>query len=143
MARDRGLRPERSVGSIVQGRIADRDHPRQGRRRLLPPYRYSNDAEQICAGFWPGDARVPYPAFFAYGYPRPDGIEVVQPRPDAAHWVDEAGLFLLPYEAVRLAPDPAGAILEFLTSTYDACADRLGWAADLVSADPPPLGTTT
>jgi Family of unknown function (DUF5996) len=112
-----------------------------GRPASPPPgvgtiLRHSEDAEQVCAGFWPGDARTPYPAFFAYGYPRPEGIEASDPRPDAARWVEEAGLFLLPYDAVRAAPDPADATLEFLTSTYDACAARLGWSDDLVSAEP-------
>jgi len=117
-----------------------------GRPASPPPgadtiLRYSDDAELICAGFWPGDPRMPYPAFFAYGYPRPDGIELAQPRPDAAGWVEEMGLFILRYDAVRVAPDPAGAVLEFLASTYDACAARLGWSAELVSSEPPPAGT--
>ncbi|HAC44606.1 MAG TPA: hypothetical protein DCF65_00925, partial [Chloroflexi bacterium] len=37
--------------------------------------RKGGDAEQICAGFWPGDARFPQAAFFSYTYPKPDGIE--------------------------------------------------------------------
>jgi Family of unknown function (DUF5996) len=100
--------------------------------------RYGDDAEQICGGFWPGDESVRYPAFFAYGYPRPDGIEQAEPRPEAARWVDDAGLFMLPYDAVRTARDPARAILDFLGSTYEACASRLGWNADLMSHDQPP-----
>lgn len=108
-----------------------------GRAASPPPdadiiMRYADDAEQICVGFWPGDQRMPFPAFFAYGYPRPDGIERAQLRPEAAQWVDEAGLLVLTYDAVRAAPDPAASILEFLTSTYEACAARLGWSADLV-----------
>lgn len=114
-----------------------------GRSASPPPgagtiMRYSDDAELICAGFWPGDPRTPYPAFFAYGYPRPEGIELDQPRPAGARWVEEAGLFLLPYEAVRGEPDPAGAALEFLASTYDVCAARMGWSADLIVSDMPP-----
>ncbi|MDQ6790327.1 MAG: DUF5996 family protein [Candidatus Dormibacteraeota bacterium] len=105
--------------------------------------RYSEDAEQICAGFWPGDQRTQYPAFFAYSYPKPDGIELAKLRPEAARWVDQAGLFLLPYEAVRTAPAPGAAILEFLDSTYLACATGLGWSTDLVSAEQPPAGTST
>ncbi len=35
--------------------------------------RIGGDAEQSCAGFWPGDKRLTEPAFFAYTYPRPDG----------------------------------------------------------------------
>jgi hypothetical protein len=117
-----------------------------GRPASPPPsadviLRYSDDAELICGGFWPGDQRIPFPAFFAYGYPRPEGIEQAKPRPDAASWVEEAGLFVLPYDAVRAAPAPAEAILEFLDSTYDACATRLGWSTDLVSVEQPSAGT--
>ena len=119
-----------------------------GRPATPPPgadtiMRYSEDAEQICAGFWSGDDRMPAPAFFAYGYPRPDGIERSAPRPSAARWAEDQGLFLLPYDAVRAAPVPAAAILEFLDSTYDACAASLGWSPDLVSAEQPPAGTST
>jgi hypothetical protein len=118
-----------------------------GRPASPPPgagtiMRYSDDAEQICAGFWPGDAATPFPAFYAYGYPRAQGIELAQARPDAARWDDERGFFVLPYDAVRAAPDPARSILEFLTSTYDACATRLGWSADLVSREAPASATS-
>src|SRR2546426_1141854 len=111
-----------------------------GRPATPPPgvdtiLRYSEDAEQICAGFWAGDPRTPFPAFFTYGYPRPDGIELARPRPAEARWVEEVGLFVLPYDAVRTAPEPAEAVLEFFTSTYDACASRLDWSPDLVSAE--------
>jgi hypothetical protein len=117
-----------------------------GRPASAPPgtdiiLRLSEDAEQICAGFWPGDSRVPYAAFFAYGYPKPDGIERAEALPEPARWVEKMGLFILPYDDVRGAPDPAGSILEFLRSTYDECAARLGWPADLVSNEPPPPAT--
>ncbi len=35
--------------------------------------------------------------------------------------------FVLPYEALRAAPDPDEALLAFLQSTYDAAADLAGW----------------
>ena len=93
--------------------------------------RRSADAEQVGAGFWPGHAAFPRPAFFSYGYPRPDGIERASPGPDGA-WDDDIGEFLLPYDSVRTAPDPKPAILGFLESTYEAAASRLGWSPDLV-----------
>jgi hypothetical protein len=35
--------------------------------------------------------------------------------------------FLLPYEAVRTADDPEGALMAFLQSTYGASAELAGW----------------
>ena len=93
--------------------------------------RMSGDAEQICAGWWPGSERIPYPAFFAYAYPRPEGIESAAVRPWEGAWDADAGEFLLPYEAARSSADPQRAILDFLTSTYAAGAELLGWDPDL------------
>ncbi|HXM54614.1 MAG TPA: DUF5996 family protein [Candidatus Dormibacteraeota bacterium] len=104
--------------------------PPPGADRIM---RYSEDAEQVCAGFWPGSGGTPYAAFFAYGYPRPDGVERAAVRPAPARWDEAGGLFLLAYDAVRTSSDPEGAIMEFLSSTYDACAAGLGWSPDLVS----------
>lgn len=100
----------------------------------------AEDAEQICVGFWPGGETSPAPAFFAYGYPKPSGCEEVLCRPGAASWVEQAGEFLLPYEAVRTAPDPRRALLDFLESTYDGLAGLMGWEAALLGPIPnPPL----
>ena len=92
--------------------------------------RVGGDAEQICTGWWPGDERVPYPAFYAYAYPAPDGIDRVPIKPDGAAW-NAAGEFMLPYETARTAADPHGAIRDFLSSTYEAAAELLGWDRDL------------
>jgi hypothetical protein len=107
-------------------------------RAVTPPpgagtiMRYGGDAEQICGGFWPGQEQFGSAAFFAFGYPKPAGIEEAPLRPDDARWNDDLGEFILPYDAVRKTPDPKRAILDFLESTYDACAIRLGWSPDLV-----------
>ena len=108
-----------------------------GRPATPPPgagtiMRHSEDAEQICVGWWPGDQRLPEPAFFAYGYPKPAGIEEARIGPDGAAWNDAIGEFLLPYEAVRGAASPEGAITEFLETTYDAAAARMAWSEDLL-----------
>ena len=44
-----------------------------------------------------------------------------------AFYSTEFRQFLLPYEAVRTAPDPDAAVLEFLQTTYEAAADLGGW----------------
>jgi hypothetical protein len=99
--------------------------------------RYGGDAEQICAGFWSGHDRFPHPAFFGYAYPKPDGVEASPLRPEAAHWDDSLGEFILPYDAVRSAPDPRRALLDFLETAYEAGAARLGWDSELIQGQRP------
>ena len=66
-------------------------------RRVAPPpdadviTRFSGDAEEVCAGWWPGDERVPDPAFYAYAFPKPEGIEKAAIEPREAAWSDTAG----------------------------------------------------
>lgn len=83
--------------------------------------------ELSSAGFWPGGAAFPEPIFYSYAYPTPEGFGAAAVRPAAARWSDELGEFVLPYEAVRTAPNPEQALLEFLESTYVAAADAAGW----------------
>jgi len=40
----------------------------------------------------------------------------------------------MPYDAVRLAPDPDAMLLEFLPTTYEAAADRAGWGRAALEA---------
>jgi hypothetical protein len=94
--------------------------------------RMSADAEQICAGFWPGHGRYPRAAFFSYTYPKPDAIEKDSIQPHGAGWSAELGEFALPYDDARSSKSPEAAILEFFESTYAAGARRAGWDPALV-----------
>ncbi len=88
-------------------------------RSVAPPpgadliTRIGGDEEQYCGGFWPGDAQTPYPAFFAYMYPKPDGVE------QGRWWNGELGEFILPYDDVRESRDPRQTLLEFLDYTFE------------------------
>jgi uncharacterized protein DUF5996 len=99
--------------------------------------RFTGTAEQICAGWWPGDARYPDPAFYAYASPKPSGVERAAIGPSGAAWNTAIGEFVLPYEAARASADPRAAILEFLRTTYDAGAKLLGWPDDLTRFEVP------
>ncbi len=44
--------------------------------------------------------------------------------------------FILPYEAVRTAPSPDDALLDFLSATYAAAADTGGWARAALECPP-------
>lgn len=86
---------------------------------------YSHEVSS--AGFWPGNEMVPEPVFYSYVYPTPAGFADAPLRPSAAYYHQQMGEFVLPYEAVRTAPDPEAAILDFLQSTYEAAANTAGW----------------
>jgi hypothetical protein len=83
--------------------------------------------EESSAGFWPGSGAIDYPAFYCYAYPEPAGFRTTRVRPDAAFFSEDLGEFILPYDAVRTAPQPEQALLEFLQSTYEAAANAAKW----------------
>ena len=85
-------------------------------------YRVAMDAEQTSIGFWAGNDEAPEPVFFAYTYPKPNGIENVVLNSPSAKWSNEKGEFILPYETIRNG-DPEKLILEFCESAYRAGAD--------------------
>src|SRR2546427_13091618 len=95
-------------------------------------HRLGADAEQICAGFWPGSRQFPQAAFFAYTYPKPDGIEAQAIQPAQARWDVGLGEFALLYDDVRRSASPEAAILDFCESTYSAGARLRGWDPKLV-----------
>jgi len=105
--------------------------------------RVSEDAEEICAGWWPGDEKLPYPAFYAYVFPAPDGIEAVELHPPAASWDAPSGLYILRYEAARTEADPRQAVLAFLESTYAGGASLLGWDTQLTEVEAPASGVVS
>lgn len=83
--------------------------------------------EVASAGFWLGGNGVDEAAFYAYGYPSPPGLAEHPIEPEAAYWHAQLGEFVLPYAAVRAAPDPEAAVLAFMQSGYEAVADELNW----------------
>ena len=85
---------------------------------------YSHEVSS--AGFWPGSDAFPSAAFYSYAYPEPPGF---RDRPVTAGATFNAGMgeFILPYDTVRVAADPDGMLLDFLSTTYAAAADTGGW----------------
>jgi hypothetical protein len=94
--------------------------------------RLGGDAEQVCAGFWPGHEHFPQPAFFSYTYPKPDGIESRVIKPAQAGWSADLGEFALLYDDVRTSPSPEEAILRFFESTYAEGARLANWDPSFV-----------
>jgi hypothetical protein len=83
--------------------------------------------ELSSCGFWPGSGPVPYPAFYAYSYPEPDGFANAPVKPIAAFYSGDLREFLLPYEAVRTSISPDETLLDFLQTTYEAAANLAKW----------------
>jgi len=82
--------------------------------------------EVISHGFWPGSG-ILEPAFYAYAVPEPAGLKDAPVQPSSAYYHREMGEFILPYEAVRTASDPAAEIQQFIDSTYQRAATLGGW----------------
>jgi hypothetical protein len=93
------------------------------------PDRVTRDAyshEVSSCGFWPGAPGFEA-LFYSYAYPEPAGYAQSPIAPAEAMFDPKLGEFVLPYEAVRQAADPDGALLEFLQSTYEAAATCAHW----------------
>jgi hypothetical protein len=83
--------------------------------------------EETSAGFWPGGGGLDHAAFYAYVYPQAGNFSSAIVQPEAAYFHDALQEFILPYDAVRTAADPASTLMQFLQSTYEA----VQWPAEL------------
>jgi hypothetical protein len=98
--------------------------------------------EVASCGFWAGGGAIPYPAFYAYAYPEPDGYAKASVKPEAAFYSGDLREFILPYDAVRQSADPDATLTDFLQSTYEAAANLAKWDRPSLerSAPSPRLG---
>ncbi len=94
--------------------------------------KYDLDAELMNVGLYFGDEQTA-PYFYGYIFPQPAGAERLPIAPAAASWSTAISEWVLPYEAVRHAPDPAGALFAFLDAMYARCVDAAGWDRDALS----------
>lgn len=99
--------------------------------------RNSMNAELIEMGWWSGDPSYPKPAFYAFTYPQPQGIERSTIGPSAARWDANMGEFLFDYDDLRQSSDPDGDLLTFLETSYKAGATSAGWKPDLLGSGRP------
>jgi hypothetical protein len=104
--------------------------------------RNSMNAKDITVGWWPGDARIPKPAFYSYAHPAPEGFAKEKIEPDAAYWNADMGLFLLDWADVIASEEPREAALTFARSSFRHACDVCGWDPALASSaegSPPPV----
>ena len=86
---------------------------------------YSHEVSSC--GFWPGNGGYGRAAFYVYAYPEPPGYGDARLRTAEAFYDRALGQFILPYDAVRVSPDPDALLLGFLQETYDTAADMAHW----------------
>jgi hypothetical protein len=86
---------------------------------------YSHEVSSC--GFWPGNEQMPYPLFYSYAYPEPDGFSTASVGPAGSVYSSELREFIFPYDEVRQSASPDRALLEFLQSSYEAAANSGGW----------------
>jgi len=100
------------------------------------------DAQLVEVGWWPGDARYPKAAFFAFAYPTPPGFADASLSPAAARWDETLGEYILDWDDVRTAADPHGAALQFAQSAFQHACLVCGWDTELAASAesrPPPV----
>lgn len=86
---------------------------------------YSHEVSSC--GFWPGGGPIPYPAFYSYAYPEPNGFSAAPVKPQAAFYSAELREFILPYDVVWESKSPDDTLLDFLQTTYEAAAGLANW----------------
>jgi hypothetical protein len=104
--------------------------------------RNAGDAELLEVGWWPGDARYPRAAFYAYAHPARPGFAGASLSPAAARWDENLNEYILDWDDVRAAADPRAAALEFARSAFRHACAVCGWDAALAASAegrPPPV----
>ena len=86
---------------------------------------YSHEVSSV--GFWPGGDAYPFPVFYSYVAPEPDGFAKASVQPAAAFYSSEMKEFLLKYDDVRASDNPERQLLDFCQSTYEAAANLAHW----------------
>ena len=104
--------------------------------------RNAMDAQEIAVGWWPGDARYPRAAFYAYAHPAPDGFARALLSPPAARWEDTLGEYVLDWDDVRSSADPHETALAFARAVFRHACAVCEWDPTLPASaegSPPPV----
>jgi hypothetical protein len=109
---------------LAVSRFSGRRAPERPGADPITKEAYSHEVSSV--GFWPGFG-FGSPAFYSYMAPAPDGFKDAAVAPKDAYFDAKLGEFILKYDAVRTAPSPTAALLEFCQSTYVAGAESGHW----------------
>jgi hypothetical protein len=104
--------------------------------------RNSMDAQEVAVGWWPGDARYPKAAFYAYAHPAEEGFAEATLQPAAARWAADLGEYVLDWDDVCASADPHGDALTFARSAFRHACAVCRWDPQLAASaegTPPPV----
>jgi hypothetical protein len=102
--------------------------------------RNAMDSQEVAVGWWPGDARYPKAAFYAYAHPAPPGFDQLSLA--GGRWDGALGEYVLDWDDVRSAADSHATALDFTRAAFRHACLVCGWDPALAaSADgtPPPV----
>ena len=106
-------------------RFSGRPAPAREGADVITREAYSHEVSSV--GFWPGDSRLPRPAFYSYAAPEPAGFRDAPVRPAETYYYPDLFGFYLDYDVVRAAGDPEAMLLDFCQTTYEAAANLGRW----------------
>ncbi|HEY2267890.1 MAG TPA: DUF5996 family protein [Streptosporangiaceae bacterium] len=107
--------------------------------------RNAMDAQEVAVGWWPGDARYPKAAFYAYAHPAPPGfgqLPMSSPGQAGGRWDAALGEYVLDWDDVRSAADPHATALGFTRAAFRHACLVCGWDPALAAtadSTPPPV----
>ena len=121
--------------SLFSGRLAD------------PPsddfiMRNAMDSQEVAVGWWPGDARYPRAAFYAYAHPAEEGFAGANLSPAAARWDPALGEYILDWDDVVRSTNPHATAIEFGRSVALHACLTCDWDPGLAASlegRPPPI----
>jgi hypothetical protein len=90
--------------------------------------------EVASAGFWAGGVTAAEPFFYSYIYPEP--ADYRDAKVSHGRFDTTFGEFVLPYEEVRVAQDPARLLSQFFDSAYEAGANLAKWDRRALEREP-------
>ena len=96
--------------------------------------RNSMNAQEVAVGWWPGDARYPKAAFYAYAHPAPAGFADATLSPPAARWDAALGEYILDWDDVCASPEPHADALAFARSAVRHACLVCGWDSSLAAS---------
>jgi hypothetical protein len=94
--------------------------------------KYDLDAELMNVGLYYGDENTA-PFFYGYIFPEPPNAASMPIGPAGASWSTAIKEWVLPYDTVRNAADPAAELRAFCDAIYAQCIAAAGWDGDALA----------